>query len=85
MVSPYIQKYPEDVGDDPILWQVKEGRWHEIPLDELTPSILVGEYINIIHEVAELCDQCWVIPALWIDKNGTTHTDCYVITKDVCQ
>ncbi|KAJ6623812.1 hypothetical protein B0H10DRAFT_1785794, partial [Mycena sp. CBHHK59/15] len=55
-VAPHIQKYPEDVEGGPIseIWQLKQGRWHEIPLDELTPSILIGYKHYYIHEIAEL-------------------------------
>ncbi|KAJ7712547.1 hypothetical protein B0H14DRAFT_2313012, partial [Mycena olivaceomarginata] len=67
-VAPRIQKYPEDVAGGPIseFWQVKDGKWHNIPLDELTPSILVGYTCFYVHEVAELSDGRWVLPALWI-------------------
>ncbi|KAJ6543322.1 hypothetical protein B0H10DRAFT_1854370 [Mycena sp. CBHHK59/15] len=43
-VSPHIQKYPEDVAGGPVseIWQLEKGCWREIPLDELTPSILIG-------------------------------------------
>ncbi|KAJ6615982.1 hypothetical protein B0H10DRAFT_1949461 [Mycena sp. CBHHK59/15] len=72
-VALYIQKYPEDVAGGPVseIWQVENGRWHEIPLDELTPSILFGVNHFYIHEIAER----WVIPALWIEyrsKIGAT-------------
>ncbi|KAJ7718673.1 hypothetical protein B0H16DRAFT_1797253, partial [Mycena metata] len=45
-VAPYIQKYPEDVAGGPIseIWQVKDGKWHDIHLDALTPSILIGHH-----------------------------------------
>ncbi|KAJ6628100.1 hypothetical protein B0H10DRAFT_1940658 [Mycena sp. CBHHK59/15] len=54
-VALYIQKYPEDVAGGPVseIWQVENGRWHEIPLDELTPSILIGVKHFYIHEIAE--------------------------------
>ncbi|KAJ6551095.1 hypothetical protein B0H10DRAFT_2169864 [Mycena sp. CBHHK59/15] len=67
-VALHIQKYPEDVDGGPVseIWQVKEGKWHNIPLDELTPSILVGHARYYIHEVAELSDGRWIIPVLWI-------------------
>ncbi|KAJ7916032.1 hypothetical protein B0H13DRAFT_2323730 [Mycena leptocephala] len=75
-VAPHIQKYPEDVDGGPVseIWQVKEGKWHNIPLDELTPSILVGHARYYIHEVAELVDGRWIIPALWIvSKEEASH------------
>ncbi|KAJ7692285.1 hypothetical protein B0H17DRAFT_903860, partial [Mycena rosella] len=67
-VAPYIQKYPEDVAGGPIseIWQVENGRWREIPLDEPTPSILIGVKRFYIHEIVELTDGRWIIPALWI-------------------
>ncbi|KAJ6511523.1 hypothetical protein C8R47DRAFT_964088 [Mycena vitilis] len=80
-VSPHIQKYPEDVAGGPIseIWQVKDGKWHDIDLDTLTPSILVGHTRYYIHEVAELSDGRWVIPALWIVSKRRTYVDCRVV------
>ncbi|KAF7370029.1 hypothetical protein MSAN_00632900 [Mycena sanguinolenta] len=68
-VAPHIQKYPEDVAGGPIseFWQVKDGKWHNIPLDELTPSIVVGHTRFYVHEVAEL---------------GKTYADCQLIVRD---
>ncbi|KAJ6629606.1 hypothetical protein B0H10DRAFT_1776091 [Mycena sp. CBHHK59/15] len=82
-VTPYIQKYPEDVAGGPVseIWQVENGRWREIPLDELTPSILIGVKHFYIHEIAELADGRWVIPALWIEYRGKVHADCHLVTK----
>jgi hypothetical protein len=65
------------------IWQVKEGKWHNIPLDELTPSILVGHARYYIHEVAELVDGRWIIPALWIVSKGKTYVDCRVLERNV--
>ncbi|KAJ6625360.1 hypothetical protein B0H10DRAFT_2174244 [Mycena sp. CBHHK59/15] len=50
---------PEDVDGGPIseIWQVKDGRWHDIPLDELAPSILIGYKRYYVHEIAELSDE----------------------------
>ncbi|KAJ7811521.1 hypothetical protein B0H13DRAFT_1666758 [Mycena leptocephala] len=83
-VAPHIQKYPEDVDGGPVseIWQVKEGKWHNIPLDELTPSILVGHARYYIHEVAELVDGRWIIPALWIVSKGKTYVDCRVLERN---
>ncbi|KAF7324217.1 hypothetical protein MSAN_02533900 [Mycena sanguinolenta] len=83
-VAPHIQKYPEDVAGGPIseFWQVKDGKWHNIPLDELTPSIVVGHTRFYVHEVAELSDGRWVIPALWIVCKGKTYADCQLIVRD---
>ncbi|KAJ6456980.1 hypothetical protein C8R45DRAFT_1064760 [Mycena sanguinolenta] len=83
-VAPHIQKYPEDVAGGPIseFWQVKDGKWHNIPLDELTPSILVGYTRFYVHEVAELSDGRWVLPALWIVCKGKTYADCQLIVRD---
>ncbi|KAJ6569081.1 hypothetical protein B0H19DRAFT_1373408 [Mycena capillaripes] len=83
-VAPHIQKYPEDVAGGPIseIWQLKEGKWHDTPLDALTPSILVGYDRYYIHEVAELSDGQWAIPALWIVSKGKTYADCRLVTKD---
>ncbi|KAJ6616562.1 hypothetical protein B0H10DRAFT_1949032 [Mycena sp. CBHHK59/15] len=80
-VAPHIQKYPEDVNGGSIseIWQVELGRWHNIPLDELTPSILIGYKRYYIHEVAELSDGHWVIPALWIVCQGKTYADCHLV------
>ncbi|KAJ7442085.1 hypothetical protein B0H11DRAFT_1749386 [Mycena galericulata] len=65
-VSPHIQKYPEDVAGGPIseIWQVKDGKWHDIALDALTPSILINAHRYYIHEVAELMDGRWAIPTV---------------------
>ncbi|KAJ6559708.1 hypothetical protein B0H19DRAFT_944520 [Mycena capillaripes] len=84
-VAPHIQKYPEDVDGGPVseIWQVKDGRWHDIPLDALTPSILVGVQRYYIHEVAELSDGRWVIPALWIVSRGCTFADCRVVERSL--
>ncbi|KAJ7767826.1 hypothetical protein B0H16DRAFT_1787465 [Mycena metata] len=84
-VAPYIQRYPEDVAGGPIseIWQVKDGKWHDIHLDALTPSILIGHHRYYIHEVAELSDGRWVIPALWIVSKGVTFADCRLVKKDV--
>ncbi|KAJ7887199.1 hypothetical protein B0H13DRAFT_1627546 [Mycena leptocephala] len=84
-VAPHIQKYPEDVASGPVseIWQVKEGKWHDIPLDELTPSILVGHTRYYVHEVAELSDGRWIIPALWIVSKGKTYVDCRVVERNV--
>ncbi|KAJ6631670.1 hypothetical protein B0H10DRAFT_1938493 [Mycena sp. CBHHK59/15] len=83
-VALHIQKYPEDVDGGPVseIWQVKEGKWHNIPLDELTPSILVGHARYYIHEVAELSDGRWIIPALWIVSKGKTYVDCRVVERN---
>ncbi|KAJ7467958.1 hypothetical protein FB451DRAFT_1020806 [Mycena latifolia] len=83
-VAPHIQKYPEDVDGGPIseIWQVKDGRWHDIPLDELTPSILIGHKRYYIHEIAELSDGRWVIPALWIIFQGKVYADCHLVNKN---
>ncbi|KAJ7751043.1 hypothetical protein B0H16DRAFT_1887592 [Mycena metata] len=83
-VAPYIQRYPEDVAGGPIseIWQVKDGKWHDIHLDALTPSILIGHHRYYIHEVAELSDGRWVIPALWIVSKGVTFADCRLVKKD---
>ncbi|KAJ7753276.1 hypothetical protein B0H16DRAFT_1459575 [Mycena metata] len=83
-VAPYIQKYPEDVAGGPIseIWQVKDGKWHDIHLDALTPSILIGHHRYYIHKVAELSDGRWVIPALWIVSKGVTFADCRLVKKD---
>ncbi|KAJ6564270.1 hypothetical protein B0H19DRAFT_941769 [Mycena capillaripes] len=83
-VAPHIQKYPEDVAGGPIseIWQVKEGKWHNIPLDALTPSILIKRARYYIHEVAELSDGQWVIPALWIVSKGKTYADSRLVEKD---
>ncbi|KAJ7483006.1 hypothetical protein B0H11DRAFT_1862828 [Mycena galericulata] len=85
-VAPHIQKYPEDVAGGPIseIWQVKDGRWHDIPLDELAPSILTGNKRYYIHEIAELSDGGWIIPALWIQFRGKVYADCHLVEKDVC-
>ncbi|KAJ6610166.1 hypothetical protein B0H10DRAFT_2293750 [Mycena sp. CBHHK59/15] len=79
-VAPHIQKYPEDVDGGPIseIWQVKDGRWHDIPLDELAPSILIGYKRYYVHEIAELSDGQWIIPALWIMFRGKVYTDCHL-------
>ncbi|KAJ7202934.1 hypothetical protein C8J57DRAFT_1203274 [Mycena rebaudengoi] len=84
-VAPHIQKYPEDVAGGPIseIWQVKDGRWHDIPLDALVPSILIGYKRYYIHEIAELSDGQWVIPALWIIFQGKICADCHLVEKDV--
>ncbi|KAJ6615312.1 hypothetical protein B0H10DRAFT_2164899 [Mycena sp. CBHHK59/15] len=84
-VSLHIQKYPEDVAGGPVseIWQLEKGRWCEIPLDELTPSILIGLKHYYIHEIVELIDGCWVIPALWIDFQGKTHADCHLVTRNL--
>ncbi|KAJ7030576.1 hypothetical protein C8F04DRAFT_904742, partial [Mycena alexandri] len=78
LIALYIQKYPEDVAGGPIseIWQVKDGKWHDIPLDELTSSILVGHARYYVHEITELSDGQWVIPALWIVCKGKTYADC---------
>ncbi|KAJ7099940.1 hypothetical protein B0H15DRAFT_771035 [Mycena belliarum] len=83
-VSPYIQKYPEDVAGGPVseMWQVKDGKWHDIPLDMLTPSILIRNHRYYIHEVAELSDGRWVIPALWIVVRGRTYADCMLVERN---
>ncbi|KAJ7683329.1 hypothetical protein B0H17DRAFT_1137819 [Mycena rosella] len=82
-VAPYIQKYPEDVASGPIseIWQVENGRWREIPLDELTPSILIGVKRFYIHEIIELTDGRWIIPALWINCRGKTYADSHLVTR----
>ncbi|KAJ7261648.1 hypothetical protein C8J57DRAFT_1450891 [Mycena rebaudengoi] len=84
-VAPHIQKCPEDVAGGPIseIWQIKDGRWHDIPLDELAPSILIGHKRYYIHEIAELSDGQWVIPALWINCRGKTYADCYLVGTNV--
>ncbi|KAJ6538143.1 hypothetical protein B0H19DRAFT_1213675 [Mycena capillaripes] len=68
------KKYPEDVA--------VEGKWHNIPLDALTPSILIKRARYYIHEVAELSDGQWVIPALWIVSKGKTYADSRLVEKD---
>ncbi|KAJ6620123.1 hypothetical protein B0H10DRAFT_2163604 [Mycena sp. CBHHK59/15] len=84
-VAPHIQKYPEDVASGSVseIWQVKEGKWHNIPVDELTPSILVGHARYYIHEVAELKDGRWIIPVLWIVSKGKTYVDCRLVDRNV--
>ncbi|KAJ7147066.1 hypothetical protein C8R43DRAFT_1088621 [Mycena crocata] len=82
-VAPYIQKYPEDVAGGPIseIWQVKLGRWHDIPADALPPSILVGHQRFYIHEVAELADGRWVIPVIWIVSKGKMFAECRLVNR----
>lgn len=84
-VAPHIQKYPEDVDGGPIseIWQLKDGRWHDIPLDQLTPSILIGHKRYYVHEVAELSDGRWVIPALWITCRNKIYADCHLVERNV--
>ncbi|KAJ7644882.1 hypothetical protein FB45DRAFT_735642 [Roridomyces roridus] len=84
-VAPHINKYPEDVDGGPLseIWQMKDGRWHNIPLDTLPPSILVQSLRYYIHEVAELKDGRWIIPVLWIKSKGTMYVDCRVAERTV--
>ncbi|KAJ6618046.1 hypothetical protein B0H10DRAFT_1796038 [Mycena sp. CBHHK59/15] len=84
-VTPHIQKYPEDVAGGPIseIWQVKDRRWHDIPLDELAPSILIANKHFYIHEIAELSDSRWIIPALWIMFRGKVYADCHLVEINV--
>ncbi|KAJ7453824.1 hypothetical protein FB451DRAFT_1050100 [Mycena latifolia] len=84
-VAPHIQKYPEDVAGGPIseIWQVKDGKWHDIPVDALTPSILIGYQRYYVHEIAELADGQWVIPVLWIVSKGETFADCWLVETNV--
>ncbi|KAJ7133713.1 hypothetical protein C8R43DRAFT_895024 [Mycena crocata] len=86
-VAPYIQKYPEDVAGGPIseIWQVKLGRWHDIPMDALPPSILVGHQRFYIHEVAELADGRWAIPVIWIVSKGIKFAECRLVDTMVGQ
>ncbi|KAJ6621713.1 hypothetical protein B0H10DRAFT_2215060 [Mycena sp. CBHHK59/15] len=86
-VAPHIQKYPEDGAGGPIseIWQVKEGRWHDTPIDMLLPLILVDSKRYYVHEVAELADGRWVIPTLWIKFCGTMHADCHLVGRDCDQ
>ncbi|KAF5374921.1 hypothetical protein D9758_000015 [Tetrapyrgos nigripes] len=83
-VAPHIQLYPEDKGKGPIseTWQVPGGRWHELPLDCLPPSILVDEKRFYIHEVAQLRDGSWFIPQLWLVYQGRTHADGFHVLMD---
>ncbi|KAJ7614819.1 hypothetical protein FB45DRAFT_1108964 [Roridomyces roridus] len=82
-VAPHINKYPEDVDGGPLseIWQMKDGRWHNIPLDTLPPSILVRSLRYYIHEVAELNDGRWIIPVLWIKCKGAMYVDCRVAER----
>ena len=49
----------------------------------LPPSILIDSKRYYVHEVAELVDGRWVIPALWIKFRGTMHADCHLVGRDV--
>ncbi|KAJ3889502.1 hypothetical protein GG344DRAFT_51437 [Lentinula edodes] len=83
-VAPLIHVYPEDVNGSPIseMWQVPKGRWMELPLDFLTPSILVDNKRHYIHEVAQLKDHQWVIPKMWITQAGEIFASCHVVNKN---
>ncbi|KAF8198373.1 hypothetical protein K438DRAFT_1759739 [Mycena galopus ATCC 62051] len=85
-VAPHIQKYPEDIAGGPIsgIWQVKDGQWHDIPLDTLTPSILIGFNRYYIHEVAEISDGQRVIPAMWMVSKGKMYADCKLLETNIC-
>lgn len=65
------------------MWQVPNGRWIELPLDELPPSILIENKRFYIHELAETEDGTLVIPILWIIQNGVTHADCHIVKRNV--
>ncbi|KAJ3853854.1 hypothetical protein EV368DRAFT_73223 [Lentinula lateritia] len=83
-VAPLIHVYPEDINGGPIseMWQVPKGRWMELPLDFLTPSILVDNKRHYIHEVAQLKDRQWVIPKMWITQAGEIFANCHVVNKN---
>ena len=83
-VAPLIQKYPEDVKGSPIseMWQVPNGRWHEVPHDMLMPSILVGTKRFYIHEVAELNNGQWIVPQIWIEQDSETYADSYIVSRN---
>lgn len=80
-VAPSLQRHPEDVvgGSISEMWQVPNGRWHELPRDKLMPSILVGMKRFYIDEVAGRKDGTWVIPVIWIEQNGEIHADCRMV------
>ncbi|KAG6825637.1 hypothetical protein H0H92_002996 [Tricholoma furcatifolium] len=82
-VSPHIQKYPEDTAGAPIseMWQVPNGRWSEIPLDKLVPSLLVGKSRYYIHEPAELDDGRLILPQRWITQAGQLCADVYFASR----
>ncbi|KAL1694690.1 hypothetical protein GGG16DRAFT_46832 [Schizophyllum commune] len=75
-----IQKFPEVVEDGPIseVWQFPDGRWRELPIDELMPSILVQDRRFYVHEVAELDDGRWFIPRMWVDVRRQNQVETHV-------
>ncbi|KAJ3845646.1 hypothetical protein EV368DRAFT_53693, partial [Lentinula lateritia] len=79
-VASLIHVYPEDINGGPIseMWQVPK----ELPLNFLTPSILVDNKWHYIHEVAQLKDCQWVIPKMWITQAGEIFANCHVVNKN---
>lgn len=83
-VAPMIHVYPEDVHGSPIseMWQVPNGRWLELPLDFLTPSILINNKRHYIHEVAQLQDLRWIIPKKWVVQAGKIYADAHLVRRN---
>ncbi|KIY72157.1 hypothetical protein CYLTODRAFT_465626 [Cylindrobasidium torrendii FP15055 ss-10] len=85
LVSPYFNYYPNDTKGEPITetWQVPGGRWREVPIDMLPPSVLVEGKRYYIHELVELQNGQWVIPQIWITEGRAQklHADCYYVER----
>jgi hypothetical protein len=84
-VARHIQRYPQDVATGPIaeMHQVPNGRWFEVDLDLLPPSVLNRNKRFYIHEIAELRNKQWIIPQMWIeDSTKTLCVDGFPVVQD---
>jgi len=69
-VRPNLHVYPEDSG--PMLSEARQAeRWlKEMPPDELTPMIRIGEDDYYIYEPAMLINGSFCIPTRWFMRGG---------------
>ncbi|KAL1681234.1 hypothetical protein EV122DRAFT_250202 [Schizophyllum commune] len=75
-IAKHLHFYPEDVGDCAIseVWQA--DRWKEFRSDELTPMFARGAKRFFVDEVCQLDDDSYVIPRLWVMRQGVLCADC---------
>src|SRR6266446_4172743 len=78
-VRPNLHFYPEDSGAK--LSEARQAeRWlKEMPPDELTPMIRIGEDDYYIYEPAMLIDGSCCIPTRWIVREGDFYCKAWTL------
>ncbi|KAL1699940.1 hypothetical protein EV121DRAFT_283734 [Schizophyllum commune] len=74
-IAPHLNFYPEETsGPISEVWQAE--RWKEFKANELTPMFSRGLKQFFIEELCQLDDTTYVIPHLWIIREGKLCADC---------